>query len=264
MDYSDIQTIISDMDGVLWHGDVPLPGIHEFFDLLRDRQIPFALATNNSSKTRQDYVDKLAQMGVTGITPEHIVTSGTATAAYVAKHYGTSTPVHVFGSDGLRSIMRDAGFQLTNDGDARVVVAGIDWELTYEALKRAAYLIRNGADFIGTNPDTTYPMPDGPAPGTGSMLAALEAATGVKPTVIGKPFPYMFEAALDLLGSEPAHTLMIGDRLNTDIVGAVKLGLPTAMVMTGISDADEVRQSAIQPDAIYDDLPSLVEALAAG
>ena len=263
MSFSDVQAIISDMDGVLWRGDMPLPGIQEFFDLLRTRQIPFALATNNSSKTQQDYVNKLAKMGVTGIGSERIVTSGTATAAYVAKHYGTDKPIHVFGSDGLRNIMRAAGFQLSDNGAVPVVVAGINWELTYEDLKQAAFLIRDGADFVGTNPDTTFPTPEGPAPGTGSMLAALQAATGVTPTVVGKPHPHMFEAALDLLKTAPAQTLMIGDRLNTDIVGAVRLGLRSALVMTGISDSEELRQSEIQPDAVYDDLPTLVRALAA-
>lgn len=263
MSYSDIQAIISDMDGVFWRGDVPLPGLSEFFDLLNRRQIPFVLATNNSSKTRQDYVHKLAKMGVPNVPADSIVTSATATAAYVARHYGTDTLVHVFGSDSLRQMMRDAGFRLTDNGDARVVVAGINWELTYDDLKRTAFLIRGGADFIGTNSDTTFPSPEGPMPGTGSMLAALEAATGVTPTVIGKPHPHMFEAALALLGTTPAQTLMIGDRLNTDITGAVNLGLRTAMVLTGISTAAEVRESDIQPDAVYDDLPSLVEALAA-
>lgn len=263
MNFSSIRAVISDMDGVLWHGDVPLPGLHEFFNLLNTEPIPYVLATNNSSRTRQDYVHKLAKMGVTGIPVERIVTSGTATADYLHKHYAPDTLVYVFGSAALCEMMREAGFRVTDDGDARVVVAGIKWDLTYEDLKRAAYLIRAGADFIGTNPDTTYPMPDGPAPGTGSMLAALQAATGREPTVIGKPFPHMFETALDVLGTAPHETLMIGDRLNTDIVGAARLGLRTALVLSGISGSDELAASEVQPDVIFDALPALVEALAA-
>ena len=264
MVFSGIQAVISDMDGVLWRGDMALPGLGALFDLFGQRQIPFALATNNSSKTRDDYVRKLAKMGVPGITAEHIVTSGTATAAYLKKHYPVDTPVHVFGSYGLHDVVQEAGYSLTDNGDARVVVAGLNWELTYDDLRRAAALIRNGADFIGTNPDTTFPTPDGLSPGTGSLLAALQAATEVEPVVIGKPYPHMFEAALDLLGTPPEQTLMIGDRLNTDITGAVTLGLRTALVLTGITTKEELATSDVQPDAVFDDLPSLVEALAAG
>lgn len=263
MDFSTIKAIISDMDGVLWHGDMPLPGLPEFFELLHTRALPYVLATNNSSKTRQDYVGKLAKLGVPNINLDHIVTSGTATAAYVKKHYDANTLIHVFGSEALCSMIRDVGFNLTDNGDAGVVVAGIKWDLTYADLKRASAIIRGGADFIGTNPDTTYPMPDGPAPGTGSMLAALQAASGRDPVIIGKPHPHMFEAALDLLGTAPEETLMIGDRLNTDIVGAARLGIRTAMVLSGISSASEVQASEVQPDALFDDLPALLTVLAA-
>jgi 4-nitrophenyl phosphatase len=263
MDFANIKAIISDMDGVLWRGDVALPGARAFFDLLAERQLPYALATNNSSKTPDDYVQKLAKLGMPDVPARAIVTSGTATAAYLKKHYAPGTPMHVFGSAGLHHLVSEAGFTLTNDGDARAVVAGIKWELTYDDLKRAAFLIQGGADFIGTNPDTTFPTPEGPAPGTGSMLAALEAATGVTPVIIGKPHPHMFEAALDTLGTPPAATLMIGDRLNTDITGAVTLGLRTALVLTGISTAADLADSPVQPDAVYPDLPSLIQALRA-
>jgi 4-nitrophenyl phosphatase len=262
MDFTMIKAIISDMDGVLWHGDMPLPGLREFFDWLHDSQMPYVLATNNSSKSQQDYVEKLARLGVPDIAPEHIVTSGTCTADYLRKHYPAGTAVHVFGSAALCGMIRDAGFRLTDDGDARAVVAGIKWDLSYEDLKRAAALIRAGADFIGTNPDTTYPMPDGPAPGTGSMLAALQAATGREPLIIGKPYPHMFKTALDVLGTPPESTLMIGDRLNTDIVGAAQLGLRTALVLSGISAADDLAHSVVQPDVVLPDLPALLEALA--
>ena len=154
--------VVLDMDGVLWHGDVPLPGLHEFFNLLNTKPIPYALATNNSSRTRQDYVHKLAKMGVLDVPAERIVTSGTATADYLRKHYAPGTPVYVFGSAALCNMISEAGFPVTDDGDARVVVAGVKWDLTYEDLKRTAYLIRVGADFIGTNPDTTLPPPEQP------------------------------------------------------------------------------------------------------
>ncbi len=258
-----IKAIISDMDGVLWRGDMPLPGITAFFEALHERQLPFALATNNSAKTRLDYVKKLAKMGVPNIVEDCIVTSGTATAAYLQKHYEPGAAIHVFGSAGLYDVVRTAGFAITENGAAQAVVAGLKWELDYDSIKRASFAIRAGADFIGTNPDTTFPTPEGDAPGAGSLLAAIEAASGVSPTIIGKPYPHMFEAALDLLGTDPAETLMIGDRLNTDIIGASRLGIQTALVLTGISSSDELAASDVQPNYTYSDLPALVQALLA-
>lgn len=256
----DVRAVISDMDGVLWQGDRALPGLIEFFDLLAARGIPYMLATNNSSKTRADYVNKLATLGVRDVPQERIITSGTATAAYLLTHYPTDTPIHVFGSDSLRYVVREAGYRLTDEDDARVVVAGLDWELSYPKLRRAAYLIRQGADYIGTNPDTTYPTPDGPVPGTGSLLAALTAATGRQPVLMGKPYPPMYEAALLALDTPAHQTLMIGDRIDTDITGAAALGLQTALVLTGISSLEDVNGTT-PPDGVYPGLPDLLDAL---
>ncbi len=229
MHLSDINGIIMDMDGVLWRGDVALPGLADFFDFLHARKLPFILASNNSSRTRADYVAKLTKMGITRVTEAEIVTSGTATVDYVQMHYPPGSAVHVLGGDGLKAMMRAAGFSLTDD--ARIVVAGIDFDLTYDKLRRAARLIRDGADFIGTNDDATFPTDDGLVPGAGSILAALKTATDRQPFMIGKPNAPMFDAALRLLGTAPQSTLMIGDRLDTDILGAQQAGLKTALVL---------------------------------
>ncbi len=261
MDFSGIKAVISDMDGVLWRGDTALPGLRLFFDTLRARGLPFALATNNSSKTQADYVRKLARLGVPGVPETAIITSGTATADYLRAHYPPGARVHVFGADGLRAVIAAAGFTLA-DSDVQAVVAGLKWDLTYDDLKRASRLIMAGADFIGTNPDATFPLPDGLAPGAGSMIAALRTASGREPIIVGKPHAPMFEAALAALHSAPAETLMIGDRLDTDIAGAAACGLRTALVLTGVSTAADLNGSA-QPDAVFDSLPALVEALTA-
>lgn len=258
MHLSDINGIVMDMDGVLWRGDVALPGLADFFDFLHARQLPFILASNNSSRTRADYVAKLTQMGITGVGENAIVTSGTATVDYVRAHYPPGSAVHVLGGDGLKAMVRAAGFPLTDD--ARIVVAGIDFDLTYDRLKRAALLIRDGADFIGTNGDVTFPSHEGLVPGAGSILAALQTATDCQPTVIGKPNAPMFEAALHLMGTQPESTLMIGDRLDTDILGAQKAGLNTALVLTGVTTRDLLAASDIHPDGVYDDLPALMAA----
>lgn len=256
MNFSTIDGLIMDMDGVLWRGDQPLPGMTDLFAFLRARAIPFALATNNSSKSQSDYVRKLAGFGVTGIEEHQIVTSGTATIDYLLTHYPAGAAVHVLGGDGLKRMVTAAGFPLSDQ--AGVVVAGIDTGLTYDKLKRAAYLIRAGADFIGTNDDVTFPMPDGLAPGAGSILAALQAATGRAPLVMGKPGAAMFEAALRVVGTTADRTLMLGDRLNTDVLGAQRAGLRAALVLTGVSTRAEAEQAA--PDAIYNDLNEFLDA----
>ncbi|MCY3945345.1 MAG: HAD-IIA family hydrolase [Anaerolineaceae bacterium] len=263
MDLGDIRGVVSDMDGVLWRGDVPLPGLVPFFSLLQDKDLPWVLATNNSSKSRQDYVRKLAAMGVPDVPAENIVTSGTATAAWLRRRYAPGTRLHVFGGDGLRDELRNAGFCVA-DSDVSAVVAGLNRDLNYEELRLASDLIRNGACFVGTNPDTTFPAANGVAPGAGSLLAALAAASGVEPTIIGKPHPPMFEAALELLGTDASQTLMIGDRMNTDILGAARVGMRTALVMTGIASHNDLDNGAPGPDIICESLPSLTAALATG
>jgi len=260
MNFADIEAVIMDMDGVLWTGDVALPGMAACFAWLWARGLPFALATNNSGKSPATYVEKLAKLGVPGVLDGQIVTSGTATVGYMQAHYPPGSPIHILGGDGLRQVMAAAGFTLVEDG-VRAVVVGLDPQLTYDKLKRAALLIRGGADFVATNQDMTIPSPDGLAPGAGSLVAALRATTEREPLVtIGKPGAPMFEAALRVVGTAPQHTLMIGDRLNTDIEGAARLGLKTALVLTGVSTRAEAEVANTPPDGVFDDLPALMAA----
>lgn len=260
MNFSDIEAVIMDMDGVLWTGDIALPGMADFFVQLRRRGIPFALATNNSGKSPATYVQKLAKLGVPDVSDEQIVTSGTATATYLQSCYQPGTAIHVLGGDGLRQVTEAAGFTLADEGAAAVVV-GLDPQLTYEKLKRAALLIRGGADFIATNQDMTIPVLEGLAPGAGSLVAALRASTEQEPIVtIGKPGAPMFESALRVVGTLPQHTLMIGDRLNTDIEGAVLLGLQTALVLTGVSTRADADVAVRPPHGVYDNLVGLMDA----
>ena len=255
---NDITVVIMDMDGVLWRGDAPLPGMAELFEHLRARGIPFALATNNSSREPPEYVAKLARLGAGEIAEAQIVTSGTTTAHYVATHYPPGTVVYVLGMPGLRRMLTKAGATVTEvPSGVDVVVVGIDFELTYENLKRASMLIRAGADFIGTNEDATFPMDEGLVPGAGSVIAAVRTATGRSPRIMGKPDAPMFEAALELLGTPAATALMIGDRMDTDIVGAQVAGLRTALVLTGVTTREELAQFA-PPDGVYENLPALL------
>lgn len=264
MKFSAISGVILDMDGVLWRGDTPLPGLEEWFDWLRESNMPYVLATNNSSRTQLDYVAKLERVGITDVPPECIVTSGTATAAYLQKHYPAGTRVHILGMAGLRKMIGAAGFDLSSDDEPpQVVVVGMDFELTYDVLRQAVWHIRAGAAFIGTNPDKTFPVPDGLVPGAGSILAAVEAAAGRPPdVVIGKPNRPMFDIALDVLGSTPENTLMVGDRLDTDILGAQNAGLKTVLVFSGVTKPDDLAVEGIWPDVAFDGLPELVRAWA--
>ncbi len=257
--FKQIEAVISDMDGVLWRGSQALPGLHALFEALFARDIDFALATNNSRNTPADYVHKLAGMGVTGVQPHHILTSGAATARTLQAQYPAGTGLFVVGGDGLKQMLVQAGFELTEQ--AQVVVCGIDFDLTYSKLRTATLLIRGGADFIGTNPDSSFPAPEGLVPGAGSILALLETAAGQAPTIIGKPERGMFEAALAQLGSRPEETLMIGDRIGTDIAGAQALGIKTALVLTGVETETSLRASAVQPDAVFPGLPELIATL---
>lgn len=228
-----VRAVIFDMDGVLWRGSEVIPAAPPFLDFLRARGVPFALATNNSGQAPVDYEDKLQRLGLGQIPLEHIITSGVVTVRYLKAHLPPASRVHVVGGDGLRALVQQAGFVLA-DADVAAVVAGIDRQFTYEKAWRAMRLIQGGALFIGTNPDTSFPMPDGPSPGAGSILAMLAAASGQQPLVMGKPAQHMFEAALEVLGTRPEETLMIGDRYDTDIAGAQAVGLQTALVLTGI------------------------------
>lgn len=255
-----IKAIISDMDGVLWRGSQALPGMAKFFALLFTRHLDFVLATNNSSRTQQDYIDKLAGMGVSGIQPRHIVTSGTATVSYLKTQYPAGARIYAVGGSGLKRMLDCAGFERV-DTCAQVVVCGIDFDLTYKKAQTATLLIRAGARFIGTNPDPSFPSPEGLVPGAGSIIALIKAASGQSPTIIGKPERGMFDAALRQLGTCPEETLMIGDRISTDIVGAQKLGMRTALVMTGVETEESLCASDVQPDMVFAGLPELIEAL---
>lgn len=261
LELASTRAVILDMDGVLWRADEVLPGVAEFFEFVRQRQIRFALATNNSTKTVDTYVERLNRFSIPA-EPEHVITSAVATVDYIARHAPPGTPVYVIGGEGIRHGLAEQGYPY-DARRAEMVVIGMDFQVSYDDLKTAALLIRAGARFIGTNGDRTFPTPEGLVPGNGSILALIHAATDVEPVVIGKPERAMFDVALDRLGTAPDETLMIGDRLETDILGAQRAGLKTALVLTGITTADEAKTASIQADAVFDGLPALQAAWAA-
>lgn len=259
VDFSALKGVICDMDGVLWRGDTPLPGLHDFFGLLEARRIPYVLATNNASKTPEQYVEKLARMGIVTNT-DHVLNSATAAADYLATQAAPGTPVYVIGGPGVHEALRLHGFTLTGGDHADYVVVGWDRDLTWQKLATATLLIRGGAGFIAANPDRTFPMEDGLVPGNGAQVAALITATDVMPIMAGKPGPLLYERALARMGVAPEATLVIGDRLDTDILGGLRLGMPTALVLSGITQPDELAGSPIHPDMVFEDLAALMRA----
>lgn len=255
-----VRAVLFDMDGVVYVGNQALPGVQDLLDYLDASGRVWSFVTNNSTRTPQMFADKVQGMGMR-VPADHILTSSLVTAWWMAEEFPNRGKVYALGEAGLITAITDAGFTLVDDPfEAEFVVSGINFSLTYRMLEDATLGIRNGARFIGTNIDPTYPTERGQIPGTGSVLALLEAASGVKPTIIGKPFPGMFQQILHRLGMQPESTLMIGDRYETDIVGAIALGLATAAVTTGINSREEFEAAAPPPDLILSGLPALLDA----
>lgn len=238
IDFYAVRGVLLDVDGTLWRGGEPAPGLADFFALLRDRAIGVRIVTNNSLKPPAHYRRKLATFGVT-VGDDEILTSAQATGAYLAQTLSPGAPVYVIGEAGLLAAVHAARMHVMSDAAAPVaaVVVGGDRCLTYTKLKHAVLLLQRGAMLIGTNPDLLIPTAAGLAPETGVTLAALTAATGVTPTIIGKPARWLFDAALTQLGLIPAQALMVGDRLDTDIYGAQQIGMQTVLVTTGVDGA---------------------------
>ncbi|BBL58152.1 HAD-IIA family hydrolase [Methylomonas koyamae] len=266
-EFNDVRGLIIDMDGVLWHGDRAQTGIGDFFQALRNRQLPFVLATNNASMTAEQYVAKLAGMGVE-VGLHEILTSGMATALYLAQRYQPqSTRVFVIGGIGARQPLIDLGFTLTGLNDtepqtrAHLVVCGMDRELSWDKLATATLNLRAGAHFIGTNGDMSLPTERGETHGNGAILAALTATTGVKPMIIGKPEPIIYRQALGLLNTPPERTIAIGDRLDTDILGAVRTGIRSLMVLSGVSSRADVEAADFGPTWIVPDIRDVTRML---
>ncbi len=253
-----IRHLIVDMDGVLWHGQEPLPGLHRFFEFLHRAGVGYVLATNNSSRLSDHYVHRLARFGIQ-VPTERVLTSAQATAAYLADQASPGARVYVIGEEGIQEALKQHGFVLTAEG-AEYVVVGWDRHLTWEKLKTAALLIHRGAIFVGTNPDTDFPTTLGPVPGNGAQLAALETATGVAPTVVGKPEPWLYEQAMRRMDAQPESTAVIGDRLDTDIAGGQRLGLTNILLLSGITTEADLAAAPIPPDLVYAGLEALVQA----
>ncbi|MBX5491700.1 MAG: TIGR01457 family HAD-type hydrolase [Chloroflexi bacterium] len=255
------RALLIDLDGVIYRGRQVLPGAHALFAHLHQHRIPYRLLTNNATLTPRQYQAKLRAMGIR-VPATSVLTSAVATAAYLREVAGPGARVLVVGERGLRNALRAAGCVLV-DRQADYVVAGLDRTVCYPRLTAACLAIAAGATFIGTNPDPAFPTEEGLWPGAGAIQALLTACTGVRPRVIGKPQPTMLEQALRQLGVAPADALMVGDSLLTDVAGGRAAGVPTALVLTGVTRASDLAAATVRPDHVFRDLAELLAALGA-
>ncbi|HOW91806.1 MAG TPA: HAD-IIA family hydrolase, partial [Anaerolineaceae bacterium] len=251
-----VKALILDMDGVLWKESDAIGDLPQVFNHIQALGLDYVLATNNATKTQAKYVEKLAGFGAQ-IPEEKIVNSSMAVAYLLRKRFPSGGNVYIVGETGLVEALEHAGFHQA-EKDCVAVIASMDRGISFEKLKRATLLIRSGVPFYATNPDRTYPTPEGLIPGAGSLIGSLEISTDVKPIIAGKPNPTLYEFALERLGTLPSQTLVVGDRLETDILGGQNLGCPTALVLSGIATRAEAELHQPPVDVIAESLEELL------
>jgi 4-nitrophenyl phosphatase len=254
-----VKAIILDMDGVLWRDNEPIGNLPEIFSEIGMRGWQVSLATNNATRTINQYVEKLANFGVE-VQENQIINSAQTAAIYLKKFFPQGGNVYCVGESALSNTILNEGFNISTKNVVAVVVA-MDRKLTYEKLVQATLLIRSGAKFIATNPYRTFPTPVGLVPGTGATLAALEAASEIKPVVVGKPAPEMYQIAMQRMGILPENTLVVGDRLETDIAGAQEIGCRSALVLSGVTSLQKAQAWKPALDWLATDLTSLLAQL---
>jgi len=251
----EIRSWLSDMDGVLVHEGIAVPGAAEFVRALRDADRPFLVLTNNSIFTPRDLRARLAASGI-DLPEEAIWTSALATAQFLVDQMPTGS-AYVIGEAGLTTALYEAGYTLTAT-EPDFVVLGETRTYSFEAITKAIRLIQGGARFICTNPDVTGPSVDGDLPATGAVAAMIQAATGRQPYFVGKPNPMMIRSALNRIDAHSEYTAMVGDRMDTDVVAGIEAGLRTFLVLTGSTRAEDVERFPFRPSEILASVADLV------
>jgi 4-nitrophenyl phosphatase len=248
------------MDGVIWRADTPIGDLAAIFRAVRARGLKYVFATNNSTRTSEQYVARLKDFGVEA-EPWQVVTSSQGAAHAMAQKFPSGTRVFVIGEDGLCAPLKEKGFEILAIEDAsaaEVVIMGMDRSISFQKLSEATLLVRRGIPFYATNPDKTFPTPRGQVPGAGAWYSVVVTATDVQPIVAGKPFPFLMDLSLERLGTRKEETLVVGDRLETDIAAGQAVGCPTALVLSGVSSRAQADRWRPKIDFIADDLASLI------
>jgi NagD protein len=241
------KAFICDMDGVIYHGNRLLPGAQEFVDWLKAGGKSFLFLTNSSAKTPRELQEKLARLGIK-VEEEHFYTSALATAAFIS-HQCPGGSAFVIGEAGITNALYNAGISM-NDVNPDYVVVSESSNYTYERIAQAITLVRNGAKLIGTNPDISGPAELGIVPATGALLAPIELVSGIKAYFIGKPNPLMMRNALKKLNCRREETVIIGDRMDTDILAGIESEIATVLVLSGVTTIEDVGRFAYHPDYI--------------
>jgi NagD protein len=250
------QCWLTDMDGVLVHEGNALHGAKEFLERLIEKNRRFLVLTNNSIFTPRDLSARLARSGLT-VPEQFIWTSALATADFLSSQLPGGS-AYVIGEAGLTTALYEAGYTLT-DTDPDYVVLGETRTYSFEAITRAIRLIGDGARFIATNPDVTGPSPEGPLPATGSVAAMITKATGAEPYFVGKPNPMMFRSAMNRIEAHSETTVMIGDRMDTDVVAGIEAGLETVLVLTGSTRPGDVPRFPFRPSRVCESIADVIE-----
>jgi 4-nitrophenyl phosphatase len=256
-----IKSLILDMDGVLWKGDAPIGDLPAIFEQIYARGLNVAFATNNGTQTPEQYVERLAGLGVK-VEPWQVITSALGVAHLLAEKFPSGGLVFAIGGAGVITALQDKGFDLLSieaAKHAQAVVIGFDLKINFEKMCEATLLVRRGVSFYATNPDKTFPTPRGEIPGAGAWVAVIATATGIEPTYAGKPAPFLIELARQRLGTAKEETLVVGDRLETDIAGGLAAGCPVALVLSGVSTLDQAQKWNRKLDVIARDLAQLVD-----
>jgi NagD protein len=246
------------MDGVLVHEGDALPGAAEFLQRLVERRRRFLVLTNNSIFTPRDLAARLVRAGL-HVPEESIWTSALATADFLSTQLPGGS-AYVIGEAGMTTALHEVGYTLT-DTDPDYVVLGETRTYSFEAITRAIRLIGTGARFIATNPDVTGPSPEGPMPATGAVAAMITKATGAEPYFVGKPNPMMFRSAMNRIEAHSESTVMIGDRMDTDVVAGIEAGLETILVLTGSTRAADVARFPFRPSRICDSIADVTDLI---
>jgi NagD protein len=251
-----IECWLTDMDGVLVHEGVALPGASDVIKQWQDQGLRFLVLTNNSIYTPRDLAARLKATGL-DIPEESIWTSALATADFLHSQKPKGS-AYVIGEAGMTTALHEVGY-IQTDVNPDYVVLGETRNFNFETLTKAIRLINNGSRFIATNPDATGPSAEGPLPATGSVAALITKATGKEPYIVGKPNPMMFRSAMNKINAHSESTGMIGDRMDTDVVAGIEAGLHTILVLTGIADDAEIAKYPFRPNEILNSIADLLD-----
>ncbi len=246
-----------DMDGVIYRGNQLIPGAERFIQELKTQDIPFLFLTNNRQRTRRDVATRLQRLGI-DVEEEHVFTCAMATARFLAQQKPGGT-AFVIGEGGLLTALHSNGYAIV-DSELDYVVVGEGRTITFEMLEAALNMILGGAKLVATNPDPTCPTQTGTRPGCGAVVAMLEAASGVKAFSVGKPSPLMLRGARKELGLTTDQTIVIGDTMETDIIGGAQLGFKTILVLSGGTRRDDLVRYAFRPDKVVESIADLSHA----